>query len=133
MNNSPFEALSILIPAEEVRTKPEAKAKTRSIYDKAQTGDLPSFEQWLLHGKAGSAFHYATATWLDQRVANKSHEYILPESTRRLAKRVMHCWENGLLELCQRPNDQGTYDYFAVKRAVIAPPIKPSSHRGDIR
>ena len=58
-------------------------------YAHATSGDIDAFEFWLKdRGSGGSAFHYATATWLDERVSHRSSVHLVSEELLRSRRRA---------------------------------------------
>jgi hypothetical protein len=90
------------------------------------------FDQWLSTGKPGSVFCYATCVWLEERKPHKSSVFLVPEETRTVAKAVWRAYEAGKVEPCQRRNGK-QFDYLAIKRREIVPPLKPHSMCGKVR
>ena len=93
MTDSRFGELSFLLPT---RAEPSA---------------LDRFEHWLSTAESGSEYVYATGIWLDTRHDEK----------RAVARAAWKAYDQGRVELAQRPNEQGMFDYICQKRRVIEP------------
>jgi hypothetical protein len=92
--------------------------------------ELQLFQDWLESAKGGSIYHYATATWLDERKKHSMQEYVYSDDSRATASAAWKAYEEGLVELAQKRNEKGTFDYLAQKRKVRREPEKPVMLRG---
>jgi hypothetical protein len=93
--------------------------------------ELQLFQDWLESAKGGSIYHYATGVWLEERKKNDASVHINSAGTRAAAKAAWKAYEDGLVELVQKRNGEGQFDYLAQKRRVKREPDRPILHRGS--
>jgi hypothetical protein len=95
--------------------------------------ELQLFRDWLESAKGGSIYHYATGIWLDERKKNDYSTYVYSDDARATARAAWQAYLDGLVELVQKRNEKGLFDYLAQKRKVRREPDKPILHRGNLR
>lgn len=85
--------------------------------------NLSQVKKWARSAAPGSAIIYRTGKQL--AAEPKKHEY--PEAVHA----VRHLYNQGRVHLVQRRSGDGLFDYIAVKRDRIAPPLPAFAKTGE--